>query len=60
MYPLNARKLGRALIINNAGVELPGAEVDVEALVESYEELGLQVRVERNLDRQVYFLTHRF
>ena len=52
-YSMNRPKMGRALIINNIHSESPESTVDVEALVDTYEKVGFEVKVHNDCDVRV-------
>ncbi len=52
-YPMSARHLGHALIVNNVAQSQPGSVADVRALEETYTQMGFRLRVEKDLSQQV-------
>ena len=50
---MTAPKMGVAVIINNIHREMPSSVVDVEALKETFEKIGFEVRVENDCDARV-------
>ena len=45
--------LGHAVIVNNVAEEMPGSQVDVEALRSAYQTVGFDVRVHNDCSEQV-------
>ena len=41
-------KLGHAVIVNNVAEEMPGSQLDVEALRSAYKKVGFEVHVHNN------------
>ena len=52
-YPMDLPNLGHAVIVNNVAEEMPGSQVDVEALRSAYQKVGFDVRVHNDCSEQV-------
>ena len=50
-------KLGHAVIVNNVAEEMPGSQVDVEALKSAYQTVGFDVHVHNNCTDSVKLLS---
>ena len=46
-------RLGHAIIVNNVAEEMPGSQVDVEALRSAYQKVGFDVQVHTDCEVQV-------
>ena len=52
-YPMIFPKLGHAVIVNNVAKEMPGSQVDVEALQAAYQKIGFKVHTHSDCSDQV-------
>ena len=52
-YPMSLPRLGNAVIINNISSSMPGSEIDVRALKESFQNVGFEVHVCRDSNDKV-------